>query len=37
MDLRVVYKGMLTSDSEITFTRTIADIIMEEFVAKRSK
>jgi hypothetical protein len=37
MDLRIVYKGTLASDSEIKFTRTVADIIMEEFVAKRSK
>jgi hypothetical protein len=32
-----VYKGTMASDSEIKFTRTVADIIMEEFVAKRSK
>jgi hypothetical protein len=37
MDLRIVYKGTLASDSEIKFTRTVADIIMEEFVAKRAK
>lgn len=37
MDLRIVYKGMMASDSEIKFTRTVAEIIVEEFVAKRSK
>jgi hypothetical protein len=37
MDLRIVYKGTMASDSEIKFTRTVADIIVEEFVAKRSK
>ena len=37
MDLRIVYKGTMASDSEIKFTRTVADIIMEEFVAKRSE
>lgn len=37
MDLRIVYKGTMASDNEIKFTRTVAEIIMEEFVAKRSK
>lgn len=36
MDLRIVYKGTMASDKEIKFTRTVAEIIVEEFVAKRS-
>lgn len=37
MELRIVYKGTITSDDEIKFTRNVADIAMEELVAKRSK
>jgi opacity protein-like surface antigen len=36
MPLRIVYKGKMTGD-EIKFTRTIADMFMEEAVAKRAK
>ena len=35
-DVRIVYKGKVTGD-EIKFTRTIADQINEEFVAKRAR
>lgn len=34
MPLRIVYKGKIAGD-EIKFTRTIADMFMEELVAKR--
>jgi hypothetical protein len=36
MQLRIVYKGKISGD-EIKFTRNVADIADEPFVAKRSK
>ncbi len=36
MPLKIVYKGKIAGD-EIKFTRTIADMFMEELVAKRAK
>ena len=36
MPLKIVYKGKIEGD-EIKFTRTIADMFMEELVAKRVK
>lgn len=36
MPLKIVYKGKIAGD-EIKFTRTIADMFMEELVAKRVK
>jgi len=36
MPLRIVYKGKISGD-EITFTRNVAEIADEPFVAKRSK
>jgi hypothetical protein len=36
MPLRIVYKGKMSGD-EIKFTRNVADIADEPFVAKRSK
>jgi hypothetical protein len=36
MPLRITYKGKLSGD-EIKFTRNVADIADEPFVAKRSK
>lgn len=36
MPLRIVYKGKISGD-EIKFTRNVADIANEPFVAKRSK
>lgn len=37
MPMRIVYTGKITSASEIAFTRNVADIAMEELVAKRAK
>lgn len=37
MPLRIVYTGTVTSAGEIKFSRNVADIAMEEFVAKRAK
>lgn len=37
MPLKITYKGMMTSDDEIKFTRDVAGIAMEELVAKRKK
>jgi hypothetical protein len=37
MPLRIVYSGVMTSADEIKFTRNVADIANEEFVAKRVK
>jgi hypothetical protein len=37
MPLRIVYTGTITSAGEIKFSRNVADIAMEEFVAKRAK
>jgi hypothetical protein len=37
MPLRIVYTGTATSNDEIKFSRNVADIATEEFVAKRSK
>ena len=34
--LRIAYKGKITGD-EIKFTRQVADVATEEFVAKRAK
>jgi opacity protein-like surface antigen len=36
MPLKIVYKGKIAGD-EIKFTRTVADMFMEELVAKRAK
>jgi len=36
MPLRIVYKGKMSGD-EIKFTRNVAEIADEPFVAKRSK
>ena len=37
MPLRITYKGTMTSADEIAFTRNVADLAMEELVAKRVK
>ena len=37
MPLRISYKGKMTSADEIAFTRNVADLAMEELVAKRVK
>ena len=37
MPLRIVYTGTMTSADEIRFTRNVADLAMEELVAKRAK
>jgi len=37
MVLRIVYKGTIASDSEIKFTRTVAEFATEQLVAKRAK
>jgi hypothetical protein len=37
MPLRIVYTGTATSNDEIKFSRNVADIATEEFVAKRAK
>jgi hypothetical protein len=37
MPLRITYAGQVTSNDEIKFTRTIADVGNEDFVAKRVK
>ena len=36
MPLRIVYKGKINGD-EIKFTRNVADMVMEDLVAKRAK
>jgi hypothetical protein len=37
MPLRIVYSGQMTSADEIKFTRNVAGIANENFVAKRVK
>jgi hypothetical protein len=37
MDLVITYKGMMTSDDEIKFTRDVSGLAMEELVAMRKK
>jgi opacity protein-like surface antigen len=37
MELKITYTGKIASDNEIKFTRNVADIAMEELVAKRVK
>jgi len=37
MPLRISYTGTMTSADEIAFTRNVADLAMEELVAKRVK
>ena len=37
MPLRIVYTGQMTSADEIKMTRNVADIAMEQLVAKRVK
>ena len=37
MPLRISYKGTMTSADEIAFVRNVADLAMEELVAKRVK
>ena len=37
MPLRISYKGKMTSADEIAFVRNVADLAMEELVAKRVK
>jgi len=37
MPLKITYKGTMTSADEIAFTRNVADLAMEELVAKRVK
>jgi hypothetical protein len=37
MPLRIVYSGQMTSADEIKMTRNVADIAMEQLVAKRVK
>jgi hypothetical protein len=37
MPLRISYTGKMTSADEIAFTRNVADLAMEELVAKRVK
>jgi hypothetical protein len=37
MPLRIVYTGTVTPAGEIKFSRNVADIANEEFVAKRAK
>ena len=37
MPLRIAYTGQMTSADEIKMTRNVADIAMEQLVAKRAK
>ena len=37
MDIRIEYKGKITSADEIKFTRQVADFATEQLVAKRAK
>ena len=37
MPLKITYKGTMTSADEIAFVRNVADLAMEELVAKRVK
>lgn len=37
MDIRIEYKGKVTSADEIKFTRQVADFATEQLVAKRAK
>ena len=37
MPIRITYTGTMTSEDEIAFTRTVADVVTEKLVARRAK